>query len=77
MNHCIYKISNINKLTPINYTRYISVVGSIVAIIGAAIAGYGSQSYNVRSMTFMESIDLIIVTIVGCIISLVATKRTA
>ena len=77
INHCIYKISGINKLTPINYIRYVSVVASIIAITGAAIAGYDTQTGSIHSMTFMESIDLIIVTIVACILSTVATKRNA
>ncbi len=64
-------------LTPLNYIRYTSIVVSIIAIVGAAIAGYDTQSYNTNSFVFMESIDLIIVTIIGCIFAIVATKRNA
>lgn len=77
VNHCIFKISEVNKLTPLNYIRYISILASIIAIGGGAVAGYDTQSYNTNSITFMQSIDLVIVTVVACIFSIVVTKRNA
>jgi len=77
VDHCIYKVSIVNKLTPLNYMRYVSILASIIAIGGAAAAGYDTQSYKTNSVTFMQSIDLIIVTIVACIFSIVVTKRNA
>ena len=55
--------------------RYASIFASCLAIAGAAVAGYDTQAYKTNSATFMQSIDLIIVTIVSCIFSIAASKR--
>lgn len=73
--HCIYKVTIVNKLTPLNYIRYASIFASIIAIAGAAIAGYDTQAYKSSSIIFMQSLDLIVVTVVSCIFSIVVTKR--
>lgn len=39
------------------------------------MAGYDTQSYKAGSIIFMQSIDLIVVTVVSCVLSIVATKR--
>lgn len=36
----IYKVEDKTKLTPLNYIRYVSLVASVLAIVGAATANY-------------------------------------
>ena len=65
------------KLTPLNYIRYVSLVASILAIVGAAVANYENQTLSMDSFVFIQSIDLIIVTLLAAIASLWATARKA
>jgi hypothetical protein len=70
-----YKVSLTNKLTPLNYIRYASLACSLLAIVGAAAANYQSQPLQLGSTVFIQSIDLIIVTLLAAIAGILATKR--
>ncbi len=70
-----YKLSTVNKLVPLNYLLYISVLPSVLAIVGASIISYEFQSQGVSSASFLASIDMIIVTLLGIITSIWVTNR--
>ncbi len=60
-----------------NYIRYFSIIPSLCAIVGAGIGNYAVQAYSLNSIVFIQSIDLIIVTIFSTILSFVVTVRKA
>ena len=70
-----YKVEDKLKLTPFNYCRYFSVISSLIAIAGAAIASYEQQPHKMGSLVFIQSIDLIIVTILSAIAAIWVTIR--
>jgi uncharacterized protein YacL len=55
--------------------RYISLFPSIIAIIGGGIANYNLQTSTLSSIVFIQSIDVIIVTIFSAIFGFVVTVR--
>jgi hypothetical protein len=65
------------KLTPLNYIRYASILPSLIAIIGAGIANFDYQALSLTSLVFIQSIDVIIVTILAAIAAIWATVRQA
>lgn len=77
LGYLIYKVSMVSKLTPFNYIRYASLLPSIIAIVGAAIANYQAQPFQLNSSVFIQSIDTIIVTIIAAIAAIATTKRQA
>jgi hypothetical protein len=71
----VYKISDKLKLSPLNYIRYVSFLPSIIAIIGGGISSYDMQTLSLSSLVFIQSIDLIIVTVFSGIFSVLVTIR--
>lgn len=52
-------------------------MATIVAIVGAGMANYEVQTLTLGSLVFVQSIDLIIVTILAAIAGIWATVRNA
>lgn len=71
----IYKVSNKKDLVPLNYIRYISLLPSVLAIIGGGIANYNLQTSSLSSIVFIQSIDVILVTIFSAIFGFFVTVR--
>ena len=53
-----------------------SIVPTIVVIVGAGIANYEVQTLKLTSFMFVQSIDLIIVTLLAAIAAIWATIRS-
>lgn len=60
---------------PLNYVLFTSVLPSFLAIAGGSLISYELQSYGADSSTFIASIDMILITLIGVIVSLWATNR--
>jgi len=73
----VYKVSDKIKFTPINYTRYASLLLSVIAVIGAGIANYERQTQSLSSLVYIQSVDLIIVTMISFLASIWCTIRKA
>ena len=71
-----YKVTQVNKFTPLNYIRYCSILPTVLAVVGAGMANYEVQTLTLSSLVFVQSIDLIIVTVLSAIAGLWATVRT-
>jgi hypothetical protein len=62
-------------MIPLNYILFCSIISSILAIAGGCKISYELQSYNVDSSTFIASLDMILITVMGIIASLWVTNR--
>lgn len=71
----VYKVKDKAKLTSLNYLLYISLIPSTLAIIGGGVSSYDLQILSLNSVTFIQSIDLIIVTIFSAIFGFWVTIR--
>ena len=70
-----FKVEDKLKMTPFNYIRYFSVIPSLIAITGASISSFEHQPSKMGSLVFIQSLDLIIVTILAAIVGLWVTVR--
>jgi uncharacterized protein YacL len=68
-------VTQVNKFTPINYVRYASLIPTVIAIVGAGIANYEVQTLKFSSFAFVQSIDLIVVTVLAAIAGIWVTIR--
>lgn len=73
----LYKVTQVNKFTPFNYVRYASIICTTTAIVGAGMANYEVQSLSLSSLAFIQSIDMILVTILAAILGIWATVRNS
>lgn len=73
----LYKVTQVNKFTPLNYIRYFSLLPTLLAIVGAGMANYEVQTLSLSSLAFIQSIDLIVVTLLAAIIAIWSTVRQA
>ena len=71
----LYKVTQVNIFTPLNYIRYVSIVPTILAVVGAGIANYEVQFLKLSSFMFVQSIDLIIVTLLAALAGIWVTIR--
>ena len=55
--------------------RYISLVPSLLAVVGAGIINYDLQAYSTRSVVFVQSVDTIIVGLIAMIAAIWVTNR--
>lgn len=74
-NFFIYKVSAKKDLVPLNYIRYVSLLPSVLAICGGGVANYNLQTSTLNSIVFIQSIDVILVTIFSAIFGFVVTVR--
>jgi len=69
-----FKISSLNKLTPVTYIRYFSLLPSILAI---AAAVFGKISFgNAENMFSLLTFDLIALTSISLLSTIWATQRS-
>lgn len=54
-----------------------SLICTVLSIAGAAMANYEVQTLELSSLAFIQSIDLIVVTLLSAIIGIWATVRKA
>jgi hypothetical protein len=71
----IYKVTAKKDLVPLNYIRYFSLLPSVLAVVGGGIANYNLQTSTLNSIVFIQSIDVILVTIFSAIFGFVVTVR--
>lgn len=71
----VYKVTDKLKLSPFNYVRYISLFPSLLAIVGGGISNYELQTSTLNSAVFIQSIDLIIVTVFSALFGFLVTMR--
>jgi hypothetical protein len=75
--HFSYKLKSVTHIIPLNYILFTSILPSCAAIAGGSLISYELQNYAAQSSSFIASIDMIIITIIGIILSIWVTNRSA
>ena len=69
------KVEYVGKLLPFNILLIISLVGTIVCIVGAGATSYSVQDLRMSSATFIWSVDCIIVWVLNFIATILVLRR--
>ncbi len=62
-------------MVPLNYVLFASILPSVLAIAGGSIISYELQNYTTTSSSFIASMDMIVITLLGIIVSIWVTNR--
>lgn len=73
--HFSYKLNTVSNLVPLNYILFVSIIPSILAIIGGSIISYELQTYKTDSGSFIAAVDMIIVTVIGIVTAIWVSNR--
>lgn len=69
------KVDYVRRLYPFNVLLIISLVLSLLIVIGSSLVGYEVQALRLASSTFIQSVDCIIIVVLNVIPTILVLRR--
>ena len=69
------KVTMVTIFKPINIILYVSLITSLVAVAGGAIANFNVQTIGINNASYIQSLDLIIITLLNMVVTIWTTVR--
>jgi hypothetical protein len=71
------RVESVSKLHPFDILLGISTFLSLVLVVGSSLMSYSVQEYSIKSSTFIQSIDCLVVVVLNFIPTILVFQRNA